>query len=95
MLPSSCHIKKRKNLRLHDLRTSGEGKEGMNPAFIYKHTMTNEVICVDIERAKKLEAARPCWKLIHSINAVEVLHFIIGLTPRQRNRYIKSLTEKP
>ena len=68
----------------------------MNPAFIYQHTMTSEVLVVDIERAKELDAARPYWQLIHSVNAVEVLHFIIGLTPRQRNRYIKSLTtEKP
>ena len=66
----------------------------MNPAFIYKHTMTSEVLVVDIERAKELDAARPYWQLIHSINAVEVLHYIIGLTPRQRNRYIKSLTTK-
>jgi hypothetical protein len=67
----------------------------MNPAFIYRHTITSEVLVVDIERAKELDAARPYWKLLHSINAVEVLHYIIGLTPRQRNRYIKSLTEKP
>ena len=67
----------------------------MNPAFIYRHTMTSEVLVVDIERAKELDAARPYWELLHSINAVEVLHFIIGLTPRKRNRYIKSLTEKP
>ena len=67
----------------------------MNPAFIYKHTMTSEVLLVDMQRAKDLEAARPYWRLIHSINAVEVLHYIIGLTPRQRNKYIKSLTEKP
>ena len=67
----------------------------MNPAFIYKHTMTSEVVVVDMERAKELESARPYWQLLHSINAVEVLHFIIGLTPRKRNRYIKSLTEKP
>jgi hypothetical protein len=67
----------------------------MNPAFIYRHTMTSEVLVVDIERAKELDAARPYWKLLHSINAVEVLHFIIGLTPRKRNRYIKSLTKKP
>ena len=64
-------------------------------AFIYRHTMTSEVLVVDMQGAKDLEAARPYWKLLHSINAVEVLHFIIGLTPRQRNRYIKSLTEKP
>ena len=67
----------------------------MNPAFIYKHTMTSEVLVVGMQRAKDLEAARPYWRLIHSINAVEVLHYIIGLTPRQRNKYIKSLTEKP
>jgi hypothetical protein len=67
----------------------------LSVAFIYRHTMTSEVLVVDIERAKELEAARPYWRLLHSINAVEVLHFIIGLTPRKRNRYIKSLTEKP
>lgn len=66
----------------------------MNPAFIYRHTITSEVLVVDMQGAKDLEAARPYWKLLHSINAVEVLHFIIGLTPRKRNRYIKSLTEK-
>ena len=67
----------------------------MNPAFIYRHTITSEVLVVDMQGAKDLEAARPYWKLLHSINAVEVLHFIIGLTPRQRNKYIKSLTKKP
>jgi hypothetical protein len=67
----------------------------MNPAFIYRHRMTGEVVVVDIEKAKELDAARPYWKLLHSINSVEVLNYIIGLTPRQRNRYIKSLTEKP
>lgn len=66
----------------------------MNPAFIYRHTMTSEVLVVDMQGAKDLEAARPYWKLLHSINAVEVLHYMIGLTPRQRNKYIKSLTEK-
>ena len=67
----------------------------MNPAFIYRHTMTSEVLVVDIERAKELDAARPYWKLRHSINSVEVLNYIIKLTPRKRNRYIKSLTEEP
>jgi len=57
--------------------------------------MTSEVLVVDIERAKELDAARPYWKLLHSINSVEVLNYIIKLTPRKRNRYIKSLTEKP
>ena len=67
----------------------------MNPAFIYKHTMTSEVLVVDMQKAKDLEAARPYWRLIHSINAVEVLNYIIKLTPRQRNRYIQRLKEFP
>jgi hypothetical protein len=53
--------------------------------------MTGEVVVSDIEIVKP----RQYWKLLHSINAVELLHFIIGLTPRKRNKYIKSLREKP
>jgi hypothetical protein len=66
----------------------------LNAAFIYKHAMTGEVLVVDMERAKELDAARGHWKLIHSVNAVETLSYIIGLTPRHRNKYIKQLTEK-
>jgi hypothetical protein len=65
----------------------------MNAAFIYKHTMSGEVLIVDMERAKQLDAARGHWKLIHSVNAVETLAFIVSLTPKQRNKYIKQLTE--
>jgi hypothetical protein len=65
----------------------------LNAAFIYKHAMTGEVLVVDMERAKELDAARGHWKLIHSVNAVETLAFIVSLTPRQRNKYIKQLTE--
>ena len=67
----------------------------MNAAFIYKHAMTGEVLVVDMERAKELDAARPYWQLIHSVNAVETLAFIVSLTPKQRNKYIKQLTEQP
>lgn len=65
----------------------------LNAAFIYRH-MAGEVLIVDMERAKQLDAARGHWKLIHSVNAVETLSYIIGLTPRHRNKYIKQLTEK-
>ena len=67
----------------------------LSVAFVYRHKMTSEVLVVDIDRARELDAARPYWELLHSINAVETLHFIIGLTPRQRNKYIKQLTQKP
>lgn len=66
----------------------------LNAAFIYKHTMTGEIVVADIKRAKELEPARGHWKLIHSVNAVETLAFIVSLTPKQRNKYIKQLTEK-
>jgi hypothetical protein len=67
------------------------GGEAVSRAFIYRHRMTGEVVVADSEIVK----ARQYWKLLHSINAVELLHFIIGLTPRKRNKYIKSLREKP
>ena len=67
----------------------------MNVAFIYRHAMAGEVLIVDMERAKQLDAARGHWKLIHSVNAVETLAFIVSLTPKQRNKYIKQLTEQP
>ena len=67
----------------------------LNAAFIYKHAMTGEVLIVDMERAKQLDAARGHWQLIHSVNAVETLSYIIGLTPRHRTKYIKQLTEQP
>ena len=55
--------------------------------------MAGEVLIVDMDRAKQLDAARGHWKLIHSVNAVETLAFIVWLTPKQRNKYIKQLTE--
>ena len=67
----------------------------LNAAFIYKHTVAGEVLVVDMERAKQLDAARGHWQLIHSVNAVETLAFIVSLTPKQRNKYIKQLTEQP
>ncbi|MCE2835658.1 MAG: hypothetical protein LW834_01460 [Cyanobium sp. 49614_E6] len=57
--------------------------------------MAGEVLIVDMERAKQLDAARGHWQLIHSVNAVETLAFIVSLTPKQRNKYIKQLTEQP
>jgi hypothetical protein len=67
----------------------------LNAAFIYKHTMAGEVLIVDMQRAKQLDAARGHWQLIHSVNAVETLAFIVSLTPKQRNKYIKQLTDQP
>ena len=67
----------------------------MNAAFIYKHIMAGEVLIVDMQQAKQLDAARGHWQLIHSVNAVETLSYIIGLTPRHRTKYIKQLTEQP
>jgi len=73
--------------------TGGQAVSELNVAFIYKHTMTGEIAVAYMERSKELDAARGHWKLIHSVNAVETLAFIVSLTPKQRNKYIKQLTE--
>jgi hypothetical protein len=100
MLPSSCHLKKRKNLRLHDLRTSREGKEGMNvpigpAAFVFCHKRTGQIVVVPNERWHELYDKKDDWEHTASLNACGALQYIIDAKPAERKRYIKSLTEKP
>ncbi len=35
----------------------------LSVAFVYRHKMTSEVLVVDIDRARELDAARPYWQL--------------------------------
>ncbi len=39
----------------------------LSVAFVYKHKMTSEVLVVDIERARELDAARPYWAIERGI----------------------------
>ena len=67
----------------------------MNPAFIYRHTMTSEVLVVDMDRAKELDAARPYWQHVSTVNPISILQLIVKANGRARTKIIKKLSEKP
>ena len=67
----------------------------MNVAFVYKHTMTSEVLVVDIERAKELDAARPYWQHVSTVDPIITLQLIVKSKGRARTKIIKELSEKP
>ena len=67
----------------------------MNPAFIYRHRMTSEVLVVDMERAKELDAARPYWQHVSTVDPITLLQLIVKANSRARNKIIKELSEKP
>jgi len=64
-------------------------------AFIYKHAMTSEVLVVDIDRARELDAARPYWQHVSTINPIVILQLIVNAKGRARTKIIKELSEKP
>ena len=66
----------------------------MNPAFIYRHRMTSEVLVVDMERAKELDAARPYWQHVSTVNPITILQLIVKANSRARTKIIKELIEK-
>ena len=67
----------------------------MNVAFVYKHTMTSEVLVVDIDRARELDAARPYWQHVSTVDPIILLQLIVKATGRERSKTIKELSEKP
>ena len=64
-------------------------------AFVYKHKMTSEVLVVDIERARELDAARPYWQHVSTVNPISILQLIVRAKGRARTKIIKELSEKP
>jgi len=67
----------------------------MNVAFIYKHKMTSEVLVVDIDRARELDAARPYWQHVSTVDPIIILQLIVKSKGRERTKIIKELSEKP
>ena len=67
----------------------------MNVAFVYKHKMTSEVLVVDIDRARELDAARPYWKHVSTVDPITILQLIVKAKGRARTKMIKELSEKP
>ena len=64
-------------------------------AFIYKHKMTSEVLVVDIDRARELDAARPYWQHVSTVNPICILQLIVKAKGRARTKIIKELSEIP
>ena len=67
----------------------------MDVAFVYRHKMTNEVLVVDIDRARELDAARPYWEHVSTVNPIIILQLIVKAKGRARTKIIKELSEKP
>ena len=67
----------------------------LSVAFVYKHKMTSEVLVVDLERARELDAARPYWQHVSTVNPISILQLIVKAKGRERSKIIKELSEKP
>ena len=64
-------------------------------AFVYRHKMTSEVLVVDMERARELDAARPYWQHVSTVDPIIILQLIVKAKGRARTKIIKELSEKP
>jgi hypothetical protein len=64
-------------------------------AFVYKHKMTSEVLVVDIDRARELDAVRPYWQHVSTVDPIIILQLIVKAKGRARTKIIKELSEKP
>ena len=67
----------------------------LSVAFVYKHTITSEVLVVDIDRARELDAARPYWQHVSTVNPISILQLIVKAKGRERTKIIKELSEIP
>ena len=67
----------------------------LSVAFVYKHTITSEVLVVDIDRARELDAARPYWQHVSTVNPIIILQLIVKAKGRERTNIIKELSDKP
>ena len=67
----------------------------LSVAFIYRHKMTGEVLVVDINRARELDAARPYWQHVSTVDPIIILQLIVKAKGRARTKIIKELSEKP
>ena len=67
----------------------------MNVAFVYRHKMTSEVLVVDIDRARELDAARPYWRHVSTVDPISILQLIVKAKGRARTKIIKELSEIP
>lgn len=66
----------------------------LSVAFVYRHKITNEVLVVDIDRARELDAARSYWEHVSTVNPIIILQLIVNSKGRARAKIIRELSEK-
>jgi hypothetical protein len=73
----------------------GGGIVSKSVAFVYKHRMTSEVLVVDIDRARELDASRPYWKHVSTVDPIVILQLIVKSNGQKRAKIIRELSEQP
>jgi len=63
-------------------------------AFVFKHRKTGQVIVAPNERWHEYYDKKEDWEHTASVNACMAIEDLINVNPKERNRYIRSLTEK-
>ena len=63
-------------------------------AFVFKHKRTKQIVVVSNERRHEYYDNKENWDHTASVNACMAIEYLINVKPKQRNRYIRSLTEK-
>lgn len=63
-------------------------------AFVFKHKKTGQVVVVSDSRWHELYDNKDDWEHTASLNACGAIQYILSVGPKERNRYIRSLTEK-
>ena len=64
-------------------------------AFVFKHKRTGQIVVVSNERWHELYDKKEDWEHTASINACMAIEYLINVRPKERNRYIRTLTEQP
>jgi hypothetical protein len=61
-------------------------------AYVFKHKRTGEVVVTSGCKADYWDKEN--WEHTASINAFLAIQYLINVKPKERNRWIRSLTEK-
>jgi hypothetical protein len=61
-------------------------------AFVFKHRKTGEVMVTSGSGPDYWY--KKDWEHTASVNACLAIHYLINAKPKERNRYLRSLTEK-
>jgi hypothetical protein len=63
-------------------------------AFVFKHRKTGQIVVAPSERWHEYYDNNEDWEHTASVNACLAIQYILSVKPKQRNKYLRSLTEK-